>query len=87
MAAPNAKLAGRLDRHARDRAILVARHFAARGMRDPLVLAAMGTVPREAFEPEHLADFAYEDSALPIEAGADHLPALHCRAHDRACLS
>ena len=69
MAAPNAKLAGREDRRARDRAIMVARHVAARGIRDPLVLAAMGAVPREAFVPEHLADFAYEDSALPIEAG------------------
>ena len=69
MAAPNAKLAGRDDRHARDRAIMVTRHLAARGIGDPLVLAAMGAVPREAFVPEHLADFAYEDSALPIEAG------------------
>ena len=48
---------------------MVARHLAARSIRDPLVLAAMGAVPREAFVPEHLADFAYEDSALPIEAG------------------
>ena len=69
MASSNAQLAGRSDRHARDRAIMVARHLAARGIRDPLVLAAMGAVPREAFVPEHLADFAYEDSALPIEAG------------------
>jgi protein-L-isoaspartate(D-aspartate) O-methyltransferase len=29
----------------------------------------MGTVPREDFLPDSLADFAYEDSALPIEAG------------------
>ncbi len=29
----------------------------------------MGEVPREAFVPEHLKEFAYEDSALPIEAG------------------
>ncbi len=69
MASPNAQLAGREDRHARDRAIMVSRHLAARGIRDPLVLTAMGAVPREAFVPEHLADFAYEDSALPIEAG------------------
>ena len=69
MAPSTAKFAGRPDRHARDRAIMVARHLAARGIRDPLVLAAMGAVPREAFVPEHLADFAYEDSALPIEAG------------------
>ena len=56
-------------RHARDRAIMVARHLAARGIDDPLVLAAMGEVPREAFVPEHLHEFAYEDGALPIEAG------------------
>ena len=67
MAAPNLKPPE--DRHARDRAIMVARHLAVRGISDPLVLAAMGTVPREAFVPEDLADFAYEDSALPIEAG------------------
>jgi protein-L-isoaspartate(D-aspartate) O-methyltransferase len=67
MAAPNLKPPE--DRHARDRAIMVSRHLAARGISDPLVLAAMGTVPREAFVPETLADFAYEDSALPIEAG------------------
>ena len=69
MAALNAKLAPAADRHARDRAIMVRRHLGARGIADPLVLGAMGTVPREAFVPEKLADFAYEDSALPIEAG------------------
>ena len=69
MAAPSAKLAERSDRYARDRAIMVARQLAARAIRDPLVLAAMGAVPREAFVPEQLADFAYVDSALSIEAG------------------
>jgi protein-L-isoaspartate(D-aspartate) O-methyltransferase len=29
----------------------------------------MGAVPREAFVPEHLQEFVYEDSALPIESG------------------
>ncbi|HXG79728.1 MAG TPA: protein-L-isoaspartate(D-aspartate) O-methyltransferase [Methyloceanibacter sp.] len=57
------------DRHARDREIMVRRHLLARGISDPLVLAAMGKVPREAFVPESLREFAYEDSALPIEAG------------------
>ncbi|MGH6792036.1 MAG: protein-L-isoaspartate O-methyltransferase family protein, partial [Methyloceanibacter sp.] len=57
------------DQHARNRAIMVSRHLAARGIADPLVLAAMGKVPREAFVAEHLKEFAYEDSALPIEAG------------------
>jgi protein-L-isoaspartate(D-aspartate) O-methyltransferase len=57
------------DPHARDRAIMVARHLEARGIADPLVLAAMGEVPRETFVSEALNEFAYEDSALPIEAG------------------
>lgn len=69
MAAPNAKLLDREDAHARDRAIMVSRHLQARSISDPLVLAAMGKVPREAFVPGPLKEFAYEDSALPIEAG------------------
>ena len=69
MATPNAKLLERDDTHARDRAIMVSRHLRARGIVDPLVLAAMGKVPREAFVPDHLAEFSYEDSALPIESG------------------
>jgi len=36
---------------------------------DPLVLAAMGTVPREAFVPQPFLDQAYEDRALPIGHG------------------
>lgn len=40
-----------------------------RGVRDPAVLAAMRTVPREAFTPSELADEAYEDRALPIGEG------------------
>jgi protein-L-isoaspartate(D-aspartate) O-methyltransferase len=69
MAAPQANLSDRGDTHVRDRAIMVSRHLQARGIADPLVLAGMGKVPREAFVPEHLKEFAYEDSALPIEAG------------------
>jgi protein-L-isoaspartate O-methyltransferase len=34
------------------------------GIRDPLVRR----VPREEFVPEELAEFAYEDSTLPVEA-------------------
>jgi len=48
---------------------MVARHLQARGIADPLVLKAMGEVPREAFVPGPLQEFAYEDSPLPIEAG------------------
>ena len=48
---------------------MVERHLKARGIDDPLLLEAMGTVPRETFVPEHLQEFVYEDSALPIESG------------------
>ena len=40
-----------------------------RGVRSELVLDAMRNVPREAFLPEQLREFAYEDTALPIEEG------------------
>ena len=69
MAAPNLHVVDHDDQHAPDRAIMVARHLEARGISDPLVLAAMGEVPREAFIAEPLKEFAYEDSPLPIEAG------------------
>lgn len=67
MTALNPELGG--DPLARDRAIMVSRHLEARGIHDPRVLEAMGQVPREAFVGEFLTEFAYEDSALPIEAG------------------
>jgi len=51
----------------RDR--FVSEQIEARGVRDPLVLAAMRTVPREQFVPEYLSHAAYEDSPLPIGAG------------------
>ncbi len=45
---------------------MVERNIAARGVRDELVLNAMGKVPRELFLPKSLREFAYEDSPLPI---------------------
>ena len=69
MIALNARQPGGADPLARDRAFMVARHLKARGIADPQVLAAMGEVPRESFVSGPLAEFAYEDSALPIEAG------------------
>ncbi len=45
---------------------MVARQIAARGVRDERVLEALLTVPREAFVPERLAEFAYDDAPLPI---------------------
>jgi protein-L-isoaspartate(D-aspartate) O-methyltransferase len=53
----------------RQRQDMVERHIRARGVRDPRVLAAIGSVPREAFLPPELAEFAYDDRPLPIEAG------------------
>jgi protein-L-isoaspartate(D-aspartate) O-methyltransferase len=41
----------------------------ARGVRDPLVLAAMREVPREAFVPEALRGSAFDDTPLPIDEG------------------
>ena len=48
---------------------MVERHVEARGVHDSAVLEAMRAVPREAFLPEQLAEFAYEDTPLPIEEG------------------
>jgi len=48
---------------------MVARQIAGRGISGRHLLAAMRTVPREAFVPAGLAAYAYDDSPLPIEAG------------------
>lgn len=48
---------------------MVERHLARRGINDPRVLAAFERVPREAFLPSGLAEFAYDDTPLPIEEG------------------
>jgi protein-L-isoaspartate(D-aspartate) O-methyltransferase len=45
---------------------MVDRQIAGRGVRDRRVLEAMRTVPREAFVPENIAEFAYDDTPLPI---------------------
>lgn len=53
----------------RARERMVAVQIERRGVRDPLVLEAMRSVPREAFLPDEMAEFAYEDSPLPIGEG------------------
>jgi len=53
----------------KERLRMVRDQIAARGVRDPAVLEAMRRVRREAFLPEELAEFAYEDTPLPIESG------------------
>ncbi len=47
---------------------MVERQLVSRGIRDERVLAAMRAVPRQAFVAGELAEFAYEDTPLPIEA-------------------
>ena len=51
------------------RAAMVARQLRARGIADERVLAAMSSVPREAFLDQRQRDYAYADEALPIESG------------------
>src|SRR5215208_4666712 len=51
------------------RKAMVATQIAARGIRDPGVLAAIGSVPRHAFVAAALRSEAYEDTPLPIEEG------------------
>jgi protein-L-isoaspartate(D-aspartate) O-methyltransferase len=48
---------------------MVQTQIVARGVVDPLVLAAMREVPREEFVGARYHEFAYEDSPLPIEEG------------------
>jgi protein-L-isoaspartate(D-aspartate) O-methyltransferase len=51
------------------RARMVADQIEGRGVRDPLVLAAMRKVPRHRFVPESLRGQAYDDHPLPIGLG------------------
>ena len=52
-----------------DRARMVSLQLEGRGIRAPRVLEAFRSVAREDFVPEELAEFAYEDSPLPIGTG------------------
>ena len=61
---------------------MVRTHIAARGVRDPAVLAAMRSVPREAFLPPELEEFAYADAPAADRARADDLAAIHRGADD-----
>lgn len=54
--------------HKTGRSRMVEEQIHARGVRDSLVLAAMGKVHREAFVPERLRESAYDDRPLPIAA-------------------
>jgi len=54
---------------AQARAEMVEEQIVRRGVRDPAVLAAMNSVPREAFVLPELVNRAYADCALPIAEG------------------
>lgn len=49
--------------------IMLQKHLRGRGIKDESVLRAMAEVPREAFVPDSLAEYAYQDSPLPIGEG------------------
>jgi protein-L-isoaspartate(D-aspartate) O-methyltransferase len=51
------------------RARMVEQHLARRGISGPRLLEAFREVPREAFVPDELAEFAYQDAPLPIGDG------------------
>lgn len=58
-----------LDEMEARRRAMIADQIVARDILDPHILQAMADVPRERFVPGELAEFAYEDRPLPIEAG------------------
>jgi protein-L-isoaspartate(D-aspartate) O-methyltransferase len=57
------------DPFAVQRQAMVETQLMERGILDPAVLAAMRTVPREAFVPVDWIDYAYHDGPLPIAEG------------------
>jgi protein-L-isoaspartate(D-aspartate) O-methyltransferase len=59
---------GKLD-YLQPRSDMVSHQIVSRGIRNPRVLHAMGEVPREAFLPPTLHEFAYDDTPLPITEG------------------
>src|SRR6266540_5261068 len=58
-----------VDTFASRRERMVEEQIAARGIADLAVLDAMRAVPRQMFVPPSAAEFAYEDTPLPIEEG------------------
>ncbi|KEF40926.1 MAG: protein-L-isoaspartate O-methyltransferase [Cyanobium sp. CACIAM 14] len=64
----NAATAGHADA-LRRREAMVERQIAHRGVTSPLVLQALRQVAREAFLPQEVREFAYDDTPLPIGDG------------------
>ncbi len=57
------------DQYVLERQRMVAQQLQGRDITDIRVLAAMSTVPRHRFVPDHLAPLAYNDHPLPIGSG------------------
>lgn len=55
--------------YAQQRALMVERYVAARGVKDARVLEAMRQIPRHLFVPQVVREKSYGESALPIGAG------------------
>jgi protein-L-isoaspartate(D-aspartate) O-methyltransferase len=55
-----------MDAYESDRKEMVERQIAARGLRDPRLLATFESVPRHLFVPEEYRQHAYADGPLPI---------------------
>lgn len=51
------------------RSEMIERQLRRRGITDAAILSAFAEVPREAFVPENMAEFAYDDGPLPIGSG------------------
>src|SRR5687768_1850358 len=62
------RLEARMADFAAEREKMVRQQIAGRGIKGPRLLDAFRAVPREAFVPEGVREFAYEDGPLPIEA-------------------
>lgn len=62
-------MAGILSDYSAEREAMVERQIESRGIRDPKILEAFLSVPREEFLAPGYRDLAYGDHPLPIEAG------------------
>ena len=80
------------DAYMQKRQQMIEQDIRSRGVKDPVVLRAMGTVPRHLFVNASLRSQAYEDHPLPIEEGqtisqpyvvALMTEALHLKQDDR----
>ena len=58
---------------------LLAQKLYSEGISNPSVLQAIAQSPRHIFVPEILAHKAYDNTALPIGAGANHFTTLYSR--------